>query len=197
MTLNPLLHLRTIDKNNFPENLEPFAGPYRASEVEWLWRATADAIRQRHAVHFTRSKNGTKTSVTLHLQRSKHSENSSQHPREIFETIDNDEAKKNGVEKHCWRRCHTFEDCVEHLTETMRMGHLPVFVETPEEPALVPGFIRRRIDEKPKKRKSNTTQTSCSVHASEPILTTIPKRRQEKNCRDKRQSLESKKQPAK
>lgn len=197
MTLNPLLHLRVIDKKNIPANLEPFAGPYRPSETEWLWRIVADAIRAHHAVHFTRSKTGSRISVTVHLQRSKFDANSHQHPREIFETIDNDDAKKAGVEKHCWKRCHTFADCVEYLNETIRIGHLPVFVESPEEPGLVPGFIRRHIDAKPKKQKSNATQTSCSAHTSEPILTTIPKRRQEKNCRDNRQSLHSKKQPAK
>jgi hypothetical protein len=197
MTLNPLLHLRILDKKNIPPNLEPFAGPYRANESQWLFAAAADALKSHHAVYFTRTVHGTKTTVTLHLERAKFDETTTQHPREIFETIDNEEAKKAGVEKHCWKRCHTFADCVEYLNETIRIGHLPVFVESPEESGLVPGFIRRHIDAKPKKQKSNTTQTSCSAHTSEPILTTIPKRRQEKNCRDNRQSLHSKKQPTK
>jgi hypothetical protein len=197
MTLNPLLHLRVIDKKRIPLKLEPFAGPYRASEVEWLWATIADAIAANHSVHFTRSKTGTRTSVTVHLQRSKFSDANRQHPREIFETIDNTEAEKNGVEIQIFRRCHTFKDCVEWITETMRSGHLPVFIENPAEPGLVPGFVRRHMDAKPKTRKGNNTQTCRSDHASERILTTIPNTRQEKNCRDKRQSVSSKNQPAK
>jgi len=152
MLTNPLYLLKTIDTNNKHPNCEAFAGPYQCNEVQFLWNAVIEAQRQKHGVYFSRSEKGTKTSVTIHLIRSQFAVEN-QHPREIFETMSQQDCELKNVEKNFHRRLRSIAAAIKYCTETCASGHQPVFIEDLDQGGLIAGFIRQKYDSTKKREK--------------------------------------------
>jgi hypothetical protein len=170
MLTNPLKTLRYTPKNELTKFHEPFAGPYRPSEAAWLFSLVEDARKQKHGVYFSRSGQDSRMTATVYLKRSEFALGEEQNLSELFETIDKQTSEKLGLEILLTPPAETFTQCVRWIADIAHLGHIPHFIETTGELGLKPCFKRRHLDEKPKTRKSNNTQTDRSVHASERIL---------------------------
>ena len=64
-----------------------------------------------------------------------------QHPREIFETMSQQDCELKNVEKNLYRRLRSIADAIKYCTETCASGHQPVFIDAPDQVAFNAGLV--------------------------------------------------------